>query len=174
METLEILKLDQTSKPDDILGAEIVALYKENYPAAHKEEDRDEDLAKRDSSDKIRTLLEEAVLLVAKDTQGKVMGLLEYKEVEEEEGIWVVLAWLIVNTLARGAGVSSRLHSVFEEASREIQQRSGKPVAQLLSVHNQNHPAREVYPKWGYQVLDQEHSRPDTVFMIKDLEKNEQ
>ena len=166
---MKILKLDQTSKLDDALGAEIVALYKENYPAAHREEYRTEDLAKRNSPDKIRTLLKEAVLLVAKDTQGKIMGLLEYKEVEEEEGIWVMLAWLIVDTLARGAGVSSQLHAVFEEASREIQQRSGKPVAQLLSVHNQNHPAREVYPKWGYQVLDQENSRPDTVFMYKDV-----
>lgn len=171
---MEILKLDQTSKPDETLGAEIVALYKENYPTAHREEDRAEDLAKRDSADKIRALLEKAVLLVAKDTQGKVMGLLEYKEVEEEEGIWVMLVWLIVDTLARGAGVSSRLHAVFEEASREIQQRSGKPVAQLLSVHNQNHPAREVYPKWGYKVLDQENSRPDTVFMVKDVEEGQQ
>ena len=97
------------------------------------------------------------------------MGLLEYKEVEEEGGIWVMLAWLIVDTLARGDRVSSRLHAVFEEASREIVQRSSKPVAQLLSVHNQNHPAREVYLKWGYQVLDQENSRPDTVFMYKDV-----
>ena len=169
-EDIKIQTFDRGNKPDDKLGVQIVAVYEKNYPHMHRPEDRVEDLVRRDSPDQIRILLEEAVLFVATNVKDEVLGILEWKEREMEDGVYVVLAWMLVNETLRGQGVGSTLHRKFENAAKEAKARHAKPVAQFLNVHDEN-PAKDRYAHWGYEEFHYEKpERPSTSFMWKMVE----
>ena len=167
LEESEILRLDSSSTPSDELLHKVAQLFQRNYPTMHDQEEREEDIGLRNSSEKLRELLKGKVLRVARDSRQQVIGVLESCEVDAGDFIYALLIWLIVDEKARGQKVSSKLHNVFEEEIEARRTETGKEFVQLLNVHEAN-SARQVYERWGYVVIPPKPKRPHKLFMAKE------
>ena len=150
------------------IAEQVARIFEGNYPSAHTPENRAEDVAKRNSHEALNDLLVEGrVVFVAQDVRDQVIGLLEMREVDHDDGVYIQLVWIIVDALSRGTGVSSKLHEAFYEEAKERASRLSKPSCLLLSVHPENSSAISVYEKWGY--ARGEIGKDGKMFMYKDF-----
>lgn len=164
---VEIKKYDRDFVLPSDIAKQVARVFRENYPSAHTPENRDEDITKRDSQEALNALLSDGrVIFTAQDVHDNVIGLIEIREYDHGDGVYIQLVWIIVDALSRGAGVSSELHRAFYEEAKKRASVLPKPSCLLLSVHQDN-PAISVYEKWGY--TRGELTDDDKIFMYKDL-----
>lgn len=164
----EIRKFDKNSTLPSDVADQVVRIFQENYPNSHSSENREKDMAERADPTALNALLAEGrVIFTVQDVREKVLGLLEMREVDQGEGVYMQLVWIIVDALARGQGISSQLHEAFKAEAKERASRIQKPSCLLLAVHPDN-PAKKVYESWGY-TTDNRVSPDGKVFMFKDL-----
>lgn len=166
---ISIERFDRVHLPDEQVLQQAIDLFIRNYPPMHDPEDRAGAISAHESVEMLKLLIGDLeALYLALDTHQKVCGLLESKRAEMEEGIYAIVAWIMVDASVQGRGISSQLHRRFEEDVARLRGETQKPVTQLLSVHEDN-KAREIYEKWGYRVEPfLEHPKPRKIFMFKD------
>ncbi len=97
-----IKKYDKDSPLPSEMAEQITKFFKKNYPIYHSLENKEKDLSKRTSHKALNALLNEGrTIFTVQDVQKKVLGLLEMREINQGEGIYMQLVWIIVDTLAR-------------------------------------------------------------------------
>lgn len=143
----EIRKYDANSPLPPEVGDQVIRIFRDNYPEFHSQANRDSDIAERADRTVLDGFLAEGrVIFTAHDIHEKVLGLLEMLEVDQGEGVYMQLVWIIVDALARGRGIASQLHEAFQAEAKERAGRIQKPSCLLLGVHPDN-PAKKVYER---------------------------
>ncbi len=167
-------------KPGDHVPAyvaeQVSTVFAMNYPLSHPIEEREEGIlgmfdgvAVQSSIDRGNTFY---VASPVEHNPSKVAGFLKARTIDQRDGTYEQVAWLMVDHLYRGRHVASLLHRSFIlDATLRAQQRAPKPTSALLSVHQQN-PARAIYESWGYGVIEELDS--EKLLMTKPLDFNEQ
>lgn len=166
--THQIKKYDKGSTLPSEAAEQVVQIFKQNYPNSHTAENREKDLAERANETALNALLAEGrVIFSAHDIHNKIVGLLEMREVDQGEGIYIQMAWIIVDALARGKGIAFQLHEAFKAEAENRAKQMPKPSCLLLAVHPDN-PAKKLYESWGY-IPDGRTDTDGKVFMYKSL-----
>lgn len=146
---------------------QVAALFEVNYPTSHFEQDRTDDIAHRSDAGAINELLNEGRTLYVASASGVLAGFIEARTVDQPDGTYEQLAWIMTAAEFRGQRVASILHSSFiMDASLRAVERAPKPTLALLSVHEDN-PAITIYEHWGYSVV--ERTAANKFLMIKSL-----
>ena len=164
----KIKKFDKTDPIPPETAAQIANLFEQNYPPMHPNERKIEECAERANQEALNALLDQGrVIFTAHDVHEKIQGLLEMREADAGDGVYMLLVWIIVDALAQNQGVSSALHAAFEQEAKQRAAKISKPSCLLLGVHPEN-SAKQVYEHWGY-VEDGRTTEDGTIFMFKDF-----
>lgn len=163
-----IKRYDQNSPISKEKASQLTTIFRENYPASHSEENKEDDIAQRNDYNYFNKYLQDGwVILTAEEINGKILGLIETKEVENTNVVFFQLAWIIVDNLARWQGVAKKLHDVFESESRERAKTIDKQFCLLLAVHPNNF-AKQIYEALWYKQYGKTTSTGKE-FMYKDI-----
>ena|SRR3989338_9406022 len=167
--SLEIHAYDRDHLPPEEIAWEAVLFFAENYPTVHGRLDRARDLAKHGSVGKImERLKQEYILMIQRGLNERIQGLLEWRPLQVDGGIYAQLAWLMTDERLRHSGIGTSLHDDFVAQAEQLKRVTRQPVALQLSVHKDN-PARTFWHKLGYKVWSQSPSDHNKVFMGREL-----
>lgn len=166
MNSPEIARYDAAIPLD--IAEQVSAIFRSNYPESHPDEERFADLEKHVGAVAIQSLIAEGrTLYIASFQSEDIAGFLESRVVEQENGTYEQLSWVMTDARYRGLGVATELHSHFiYDAQDRAEQRLPKPSLALLSVNEMN-PAEKIYKRWGYQAI--EKTSTGKIMMIKPL-----
>jgi ribosomal protein S18 acetylase RimI-like enzyme len=156
-----------------MVAEQVSDMFATNYPESHSDDDRIAHIQQRAGAIAIQALINEGrTLYVASFSPDNVAGFLESRVVDQPDGTYEHMTWLMTSAMYRGHGVASTLHENFmHDASLRAEQRSPKPTLALLNVNEKN-PAKEIYTQWGYQALEQ--SEVGKIMMVKPLPSDRQ
>lgn len=166
MNSPEIARYDAAIPLD--IAEHVSTIFRRNYPESHPDEERLADLEKRVGAVAIQNLIIEGrTLYVASFQPEDVAGFLESRVVEQENGAYEQLSWIMTDAHYRSLGVAAALHDHFiNDAQHRAEQRLPKPSLALLSVNEMN-PAEKIYKRWGYEAI--EKASTGKIMMIKTL-----
>ncbi len=166
MSELEIIRYQTTIPP--AVAEQLAVTFEHNYPESHPNSERLADLKKHAGAVAIQGLINEGrTLYVASYKPESVAGILESRVVDQADGTYEQLVWLMTSAGYRGRGVASGLHDKFiSDAQVRAEQRIPKPSLALLSVNAMN-PAKDIYRRWGYQ--ERERTSTGKIMMVKPL-----
>ncbi len=166
MTCFEIQKYNVERTITDVHSERVASLFIANYPSSHSLHDRTEDLQARTPAG-ISQLNREGRQLYVAYSENLVAGFLESRTIEQSDGVYEQLSWIMTDAEYRGRHIASLLHRSFIiDASLRARHRVPNPTLALLSVNAEN-PARSIYEKWGYEV--KEKTAKNNYLMTKKL-----
>lgn len=166
---VKVRRFDQDSLLSSREASGLVNIFKENYPQFHTKENREKDINQRKNELTLNALLMEGrVIFTAHDINEKIIGLLEMRQVDQDQGVYMQLVWIIVDVLARGQKIATKLHQEFQAEAKDRASKLLKPSCLLLSVHPDNCSAKKTYEAWGYRE-EGRVTEDGKIFMFKDL-----
>jgi ribosomal protein S18 acetylase RimI-like enzyme len=166
MSSLEIIRY--LKDVPTTVADQVSRIFEDNYPVSRSEKERLAEIQKHSGAQAIRNLLIEGrSLYVASQDHKNVAGFLESTIIDQTDGTYELLSWIMTATEFRGIGIASSLHNNFiTDARIRAKQRLPKPTLALLNVNLEN-PAKNIYQKWGYRV--QKTTQDGKHLMIKTL-----
>lgn len=87
---VEIKKYDRDSALPPSIAEQMVRLFEQNYPTSHTPENRAKDITERNSQEALNDLLAQGrVIFTAQDVRDRVIGLLEMREYDHGNGVYI-------------------------------------------------------------------------------------